>query len=313
MDTHARPTTRRGRVYVGLLAVAVVIVLAVSLVRGSGWAGFGGKAEGLAQGAEGLPTDQREPSHDVEPLQFVVSSFNVLGAGHTGPNGNVPQRPDWDRRLGPQIRMLDANGIDVVGFQEFEPRQYHGFVRRTGNAWGMYPATTFGPRFTRNSIAWRRDVWELVDSAPLRVPYFRGNLIPIPVVLLRHQETGRQVYLINTHNPASIKRRGNNDRWRVEALRRQLAKVRELRRKAPDVPVILMGDFNERLEAYCPALRAGLRAANPGGGGPGCTAPAEMGIDWIFGTSDVRFADYARLRTGWISDHPMIVARATVD
>jgi endonuclease/exonuclease/phosphatase family metal-dependent hydrolase len=269
--------------------------------------GLGDDAGELADKAQDLIDG---PDEEPRPLSFVVSTFNVLGAGHTGPRGNKPQWADWDRRLGAQIRLLNANRVDVVGFQEFERPQFRGFVRRTNGAWGVYPALSLGPQHTRNSIAWRRDVWELADYGPLHVPYFRGKTRPIPVILLTHKETGRQVFVINTHNPTSNKRRGNNARHRAESVRRQLAKMRSLRQRAPDVPVILMGDFNERQGVYCKARRAGMHAANPGGSGPGCAPPALMGIDWIFGTPDLSFADYRRQDTGGSSDHPMIVASA---
>lgn len=267
--------------------------------------GLGDDAGELAERAQDLIDGPDE--QPLRPLSFVASTFNVLGAGHTGPRGNKPQWADWDRRLGAQIRMLNANQVDVVGFQEFERPQFHGFVRRTNGAWGVYPALSLGRQHTRNSIAWRRDVWELADYSPLSVPYFRGKTRPIPVILLTHKATGRQVYVINTHNPTSNKRRGNNARYRAESMRRQLAKVRSLRQRAPEVPVILMGDFNERQQAYCRARRAGLQAANPGGTGPGCAPPGLMGIDWIFGTPDLTFSGYRRQDTGGASDHPMIV------
>ena len=271
--------------------------------------GLGDEADDLAQEAQGL-IDGEDEKPAPAPLEFRLSSFNVLGAGHTGPRGNKPDWADYGPRLTTQLRLLNSNDVDVVGFQEFEPPQYQSFMRRTGGAWGVYPAMSKGRPAVRNSIAWRRDVWDLADYTTLPVPYFRGNIVPMPVILLTHRQTGRQVYLINVHNPASSSRRGNNEPWRDEAARRQLAKVRQLRDSAPTVPVILMGDFNERLEVYCKATAGGdMQAANPGDDTGRCSPPALMGIDWIFGTSDLVFTDYRRVATR-SSDHPMLVVSA---
>ncbi len=280
---------------------------------GSGLAsGLGADAGDLAARAQDLVDGPEEQAP--RPLTFVVSSFNVLGASHTSPRGNKSRYAGGDRRLGAQLGLLGSQDVDVVGFQEFESSQYRGFMRRTRGAWGVYPALSLGRNPVRNSIAWRRDVWDLADYGTIPIPYFRGNKVPMPVILLTHKQTKRQIYLINVHNPASNPRRGNNERWRDEATRRQLAKVRSLRQKAPRVPVILMGDFNERLEAYCRVTGGGgMVAANPGGDSSGCTAPALMGIDWIFGTADIRFTDYRRRETGGASDHPMLVTTATIE
>lgn len=270
--------------------------------------GLGDDADDLAQEAQGLVDGENEEPSPA-PLAFRLSSFNVLGAGHTGPRGNKAGWADYSPRLTTQLRLLNSNGVDVVGLQEFEAAQFQSFVKRTRGAWGVYPAMSKGRAAVRNSIAWRRDVWDLADYTTLPVPYFRGNIVPMPVILLTHKQTKRQVYLINVHNPASSKRRGNNERWRDEAVRRQLDKVRQLRQDAPSVPVILMGDFNERLEVYCRATAGGdIQAANPGDDTGPCSPPALMGIDWIFGTSDLVFSGYRRIATR-SSDHPMLVTR----
>jgi endonuclease/exonuclease/phosphatase family metal-dependent hydrolase len=270
-----------------------------------------GKAQDLIDGED---EEEPAPAPPDPPLDFVVSTFNVLGAGHTSAGGNKPQMASGEQRLGRQISMLNANGVEVVGFQEFEPSQYHSFMRRTRGAWGVYPAMSKGRAAVRNSIAWRRSVWDLADYGTIPIPYFRGKIVPMPVILLTHKQTKRQVWLINVHNPASSSRRGNNERWRDEATRRQVAKVRSLRARAPQVPVILMGDFNERQEVYCKVTARGdIDAANPGGDRPGCAPPALMGIDWIFGTRDIGFSAYRRQSAGGASDHPMIVSRAAVE
>lgn len=284
-------------------------------LRESGLAsGLGDEAGDLADRAQDLIDEENKPQEEPpQPLRFVVSSFNVLGASHTSARGNKPGWASGEARLGRQIGLLNANNVDVVGFQEFEHNQFRSFMRRTGGSWGVYPALSKGRNFVRNSIAWRRSVWDLADYRTVTIPYFRGEPIEMPVILLTHRATGRQAYFFNVHNPASNPRRGNNERWRDVATSREVATVRRLKRAAPKVPVVLTGDFNERGEAYCRVTSGGdINAANPGGDRPGCALPAYAGIDWIFGTADIEFTNYVVQRTGGASDHPMLVATATV-
>ena len=276
--------------------------------------GLGDEAGDLADRAQDLVDDANRPDEEPQqPLRFVVGSFNVLGASHTDRGGNKRGWATGEARLPAQIRMLDSNDVDVVGFQEFEHTQFRSFMRRTGGSWGVYPALSKGRNFVRNSIAWRRSTWDLADYRTVTIPYFGGERVEMPVILLTHKATGRQAYFFNIHNPASTKQRGNNQKWRTIALTREIATVRRLRKAAPDVPVLLTGDFNERGEAYCRMTSGGdINAANPGGDRPGCGLPAYAGIDWIFGTADIEFSGYVVQRSGGASDHPLLAATATV-
>ena len=60
--------------------------------------------------------------------------------------------------------------------------------------------------------------------------------------------------------------------------------------KRTGVPVILLGDFNERDEAYCSITgNSDLEAVNGGGWPNGrCDPPSWMRIDWIFASPSVR-------------------------
>lgn len=276
--------------------------------------GLGDDADDLAARAQDLIDEDNRKPVQREPLRFVVSSFNVLGASHTRPRtGNKPGYATGEARLGAQIAMLNSNDVDVVGLQEFEHTQYRSFMRRTGGSWGVYPGLSKGRNFVRNSIAWRRNVWDLADYRTVTIPYFRGQPIQMPVILLTHKASGRQAYFFNIHNPASNPKRGNNERWRDIGTAREVAIVRKLKKSAPRVPVVLTGDFNERGEAYCKVTSGGdINAANPGGDRPGCDLPQYAGIDWIFGTADIEFSNYTVQQTGRASDHPMLVATATV-
>lgn len=263
----------------------------------------------LASRVQDLLGEEPEP----EPAEFRMGSFNVLGASHTTSRGNKPQYASGVSRMQGAVRLLADTGVDVVGFQEFEMVQYHALKRMTGDRYAVYPGPALGRGPIRNSVAWRQDTWDLVDARTIPIPYFRGKRVPMPYVLLKHQASGQPVYFINIHNPTSNKKRGNNERWRDLATRLETTLARRLNRA--DVPVILMGDFNERSEAFCRVTGAGLVAANGGRPGPPCVPPASAGIDWIFGTRDISFSDYARYDSGLVNrvtDHPMLVVTARV-
>jgi hypothetical protein len=82
--------------------------------------------------------------------------------------------------------------------------------------------------------------------------------------------------------------------------------------------VLVTGDMNDTRRYYCPFVRATrMHAANGGRVTRGrCRLPDNPGIDWIFGTTDIRFTGYSEAsgrlarRT---SDHPMIWANAGLE
>jgi endonuclease/exonuclease/phosphatase family metal-dependent hydrolase len=244
---------------------------------------------------------------------FRVASFNVLGDSHTSAGGDKPRYASGATRIGWALQALNASTVDVVGFQEYESVQHNAFARQTGDAWGVYPGTSLGSNPVRNSIAWRRDTWTAVETHTISIPYFRGNRVPMPYVLLENNDTGQRVWLINVHNPTSNNKRGNNERWRDLGTSLEINLMNDL--KADGTPVILMGDFNERTEAFCRVTSgAGAVAANGGTTSP-CRPPEGHGIDWIFGTPSIDFSSYVRLRTPLIArttDHPMVSTTATI-
>jgi len=248
------------------------------------------------------------------PTAFRVATFNVLGASHTAPGGNKRGWADGNTRMGWAISIIESSGADVVGLQEFEVSQFQTFVGRAGGTWDVYPGLSEGKPAVRNSIAWRRDTWQLVEGATIPIPYFHGNLVPMPYVRLRNIASGQDVYFINIHNPASNRRRGDNERHRDDATGRQIDLVSRLH--TAGFPVILTGDFNERAEVFCRVTGSGsMRAANGGSVGGGCAPPADHGIDWIFGSSVIEFSNYSSTRAGLVqraSDHPYVVADAVI-
>lgn len=252
------------------------------------------------------------------PATFRMASFNVLGASHTGPGGNKPGYAGGTSRMGWAVQLIRGNNISVVGLQEYESSQHSTFSRITGGGWGVYPGMQIGTKGVRNSIAWNTAVWELVEAHTISIPYFHGNLVPMPYILLKHHETGRLAWFINIHNPAST--RGPAQHWRDVATQKEIALMNDLQEPQTSnqlgIPTFLTGDFNEKAEAFCRVTAgADAQAANGGTSSP-CRLPSNHGIDWIFGsTPGVEFSGYVRLDGGLVNrvtDHPMIHTSVTL-
>ena len=242
----------------------------------------------------------------------------MLGASHTAPGGNKRGYAGGTTRIGWTVQLLRGNNVSVAGLQEYEKSQHAQFSRITGGGWGIYPGLQVGNKGVRNSISWNNAVWELVEAHTIPIPYFHGNLVPMPYVLLKHKATGRLAWFINIHNPAST--RGPAQHWRDVATAKEIALMNQL--QAPQstnqigIPTFLMGDFNEKSEAFCRVTAgANAQAANGGTSSP-CQLPSNHGIDWIFGsTPGVGFSNYVRMDGGLVnrvSDHPMVFADVTL-
>lgn len=258
--------------------------------------------------ADGLPAP---------PATFRIGSFNLLGHSHTTKGGNKRGYASGTTRIGWAVQLIRGNNISVVGLQEYEPIQHNRFVGLTGGGWGVYPGMQI-KKGVRNSIAWNKSVWELVQAHTIPIPYFHGNLVPMPYIQLKHKETGRLAWFINIHNPAST--RGPAQHWRNVATSKEIALMNQLQAPEsphkPGIPTFLTGDFNEKAEAFCRVTAgANAQAANGGTRSP-CRLPPKHGIDWIFGsTPGVEFSNYVRLDGGLVdrtSDHPLIHAQVTL-
>ena len=245
------------------------------------------------------------------PMVFRVASFNVLGDSHTGPGGNKVGFPDGSARMDMAVATLRNNGVDVVGFQEFEQSQFAMFSARAGE-YSLYPGMALGNKSVRFNIAWRSSMWRMVDAHTLSIPYAGGSRIAMPVVLLESTTNGRRAWFANFHNPADTPNLGNNARWRAEAAGIEISHLSSLHAQ-DGLPVIVTGDFNERDEIFCRFTAGGIFSAAAGGSsGAGCAPPPSMQVDWIFGSSGVAFDGYSVTDTGRASDHAMVHAQATL-
>ena len=251
------------------------------------------------------------------PTTFRVGNFNVLGFGHTEPGGDRKGYADGRKRMVWATQAITASRVDLIGFQEFEPPQYAKFAELMP-AWSLWPTPQQGNSAIANSIAWKSSVWTAVVKTTYQSPYFHGGLQARPIVQLRNNATGQLVWVLNTHNPANVA--GDAQRWRDQAERIQAAKINDLRRQQPQVPVIFTGDMNDRERFYCPMTYLTELESASGGyhGDPpdGTCQPAKpVSIDWIMGTDDVDFSGYTTRNDALVrkaSDHAYIYAAASV-
>jgi endonuclease/exonuclease/phosphatase family metal-dependent hydrolase len=240
---------------------------------------------------------------------FNIATFNVLGASHTAAGGNKASWPDYDKRLPKQIAMIEAVKADVVGLQEFQPKQRALFVRLAGKSWGVYPdSTKVDPE---NSIVYRKSKFTLLEGNTIAIPYFNGHERQMPYVLLQDNKTGRTMYVINVHNPASTSRYPNQGKWRAAALARERQLIIDLRANAR--PVFLTGDFNDRQKAFC-GITTGKLAITPDSiPSMECAYPPKYyWVDWIFAAGQARFTTLSvdtSTKPKRISDHPLVVSR----
>ncbi len=274
----------------------------------------GGQGEAPLPGGSPIifPGDPVPAEPVPEPVEFVISSFNILGSTHTtgGSRARFASGPVRARAV-PQL--LAHHGVEIVGFQEMQNNQRAVIESIVGDRFAMYPGASMSERESVNSIAWDTTRWEAVDSRTIDIPYFFGNIRKMPVVRLQNRTNDAQIWVANFHNPADA--HGPAEQWRDRAQQIQIQLANELIEQ-DGIPVLFTGDFNEREDVFCAFTAATpLTAADGGSNGGVCQPPQPTYIDWVFGYG-VRwlshFADKGPLvhRT---TDHPMIVVKAVLD
>gem|GEM_PF-921940 len=263
---------------------------------------------------------------------FRIATFNVLGNSHTTASGDEPDRPSGTKRMAYAVQALAEASPSIIGFQEMESVQYEALKQLTGATYGTYPGPDPDQLVVANNIAWRSDTWRLLSATTFSAPYFYGKFSRRPLVLLQNIHTGQRVYVMNTHNPATLASRGDATAYRNQAVQIEAALITRLRSTHPDIPVLFTGDMNDWSNFYCPiTAQAPVHAAY---GGSHVLAPADQcnpptfsatsatgtttykPIDWIVGSPDVSFSGATRLKDDAVStasDHPLYWADATVD
>ena len=240
---------------------------------------------------------------------FVLSSFNVLGASHTRNGGRG--RTSGVVRIRQAAELLARHAVDVAGFQELQQVQARELLRVENGSWALFP----GPgrdKDSENSVGWRTSRFELVDATTIPIPYFDGHHRQMPVVLLRDRASGVQAWFGNFHNPAETARYHHQQGWRNLATQQEIGLAN--RTRTTGVPLFITGDMNERAPYFCRlTAHTDLHAAHGGSNGPaGCDAGRPRAVDWIFGGPAATFSGYDEDRSHLVditTDHPVISTR----
>jgi hypothetical protein len=253
------------------------------------------------------PKPKPKPPAPPPELDFNLTSFNVLGANHTGRHGNHKGFAGARRRASGAVALLAKHQSDVVGFQELQGPQLAYLMRHTNL--DFFPGFSQGHLGTDNSIGWRRDNWVAIDKRVVRIPYFNGGPRVMPVVRLRNIHTGIQAWFTNFHNPAETARFHHQQRFRVRATHIEAALANRL--LSTGLPVFITGDMNERGAYFCRLTSRAPMVAARGGTNNGACRPVGHGIDWIFGSQGVTFTNYVEDHSRldhFTTDHPVVTA-----
>lgn len=331
--------TRPSRTLTSLALSAVLALVATALAVTAG----AGTPSSAALSAAAVPP--------APPTTFRIGSFNILGASHTddGSHAGFPFQ-GYRARMERTVGYIDQAQLSVVGLQEFHPRQYDYFRQLVGKRYELWPDTRdMDRKLTENSIAWRPDIWTAVIRTSWSAPYFGGDMQRRPLVLLRHNLTGQQIWVMNTHSPADTYCNPDECAQPLRDRHQQIAAsvVNQLRAERPDVPVFYTGDMNDREQFYCPfTASTDMESAAWGHNlynNPDPTtvdeahepdSPEDCGmfkpaaVNWIMASQEVDWANYTyhfasqARRADWtnpntdpnvyVSDHAMIYADAIV-
>jgi hypothetical protein len=244
-------------------------------------------------------------------LEFVISTFNVLGASHTSPTGKDPGRASGPVRAVRAAELIRRHGADVIGFQELQRSQLLTLRRHTDL--DFYPGLAFGD--PENSIGWRREEFVAVEEHTVRIPYFDGGPRSMPFVKLRSRGTGLEAWFANFHNPAETAQYHHQQPYRDDATRIEIALADQLITRT-GLPVFVTGDMNERASYFCRFTAGTPMVAARGGSNNGrCLAGHPRAVDWIFASQGVDVLDYVEDRSHLVditTDHPVVVARVRI-
>lgn len=233
---------------------------------------------------------------------FGVAMLNILGSQHTA--GGKGGFASGTSRAYAATQLLVSRGASIIGFSEIQADQL-GVFTNNAPSYDVYPGTSLGSAGIPTSVAWDTRVWRLVEASTLTIP-FSGQQRPSPVVRLANVATGAEVWVMNFHNSP-----GGMEGERDQAQAIEIAKVREL--EATGIPIIVTGDFNEKLEALCAFTATSLQSAV--GGGNCYPPPYSPRVDWIFASESFSVNSYDVTRDApvpYITDHHALFARLSL-
>ena len=247
-----------------------------------------------------------------QPYAFTMTSFNVLGSQHTAPGGDAQEFAPGRIRAEWAAALLSSYGSTVAGLQELQADQLAGIDRATGGRFDFWPGTAKGGAGIPQSLMWDTSVWKATYKDVITIP-FMGTTRPQPIVRLQNIATGREIYVINIHNSPKDAQGREGERDKATAI--EIATINQLRHE-DGIPVFIMGDFNEHAEAFCKITgQTDLVAAQGGSNDGTCRPPAQMRVDWMFGSTDAPFTGF-RFDTGAqvrrITDHAVLTSSVSV-
>lgn len=261
------------------------------------------------------PSSVAPSSKSVPRPSFKIASFNTLGASHTDRGGSRAGMASGVTRTKWMIKLMNRYNIKVAGLQEFQKPQMYYFKKRASNRFGLFPGKKAKQRNTHNAVIWRKDTFKLVKPSTVKIPYFNGRMLDMPVVRLRERASGREIFVVSVHNPATTRQHGNQLRWREKAMRIEIQLTKRLL-KRHRIPVFMTGDMNERERYFCQYTKNGRMIAAAGGSNRKVCKPPPgriARVDWVFGPRGTKFTNYRFIKNRAVqrtSDHPLIVARA---
>lgn len=243
-----------------------------------------------------------------EPVTFGLASSNVLGSNHTSPGGDKSFFAPGTLRMEWEVSYLRNVPSDIIGFQETQRDQLATFMRATGNTYDAWPGEQLGAGGVPQTMVWRTDLFTAVEKRYITIP-FLGQRRKQPVVLLRHNQTGREFWVINAHNAP-------RDRFaeRAQAQALEISTINELRRTG--LPVLFVGDMNDKEKIFCGVTGQTDLYSPLGGSNDGtCRPPRGMRVDWMFGSAGVQFDGFRDDKNPALrraTDHAVLLAQVTL-
>lgn len=222
---------------------------------------------------------------------FGVGELNVLGADrtHCRAGNDVCQYPAWpavEQRSADQAAAIAASGVSVVTLQEVQPAGVKTLAASLGAGWTIYGQPT---NTNDAAVAWRNDTWTPVSKGSIPTPWYQGSTNNLPWVLLQAPATGQQVIVMSAHTVA-LHVYGATLADQHRAFDVLAAAWKTLASKAPGVPIILGGDFNNpALPCYFDAIADAVDSAGAQGTEASCSIPRTHldPTEWTVSTRDV--------------------------
>ncbi|MDN5894971.1 MAG: cutinase family protein, partial [Nocardioides sp.] len=208
-----------------------------------------------------------------------VTSFNILGSGHTRPFADASNYASGRIRAEWAADLIEEYGSSIVGFQEINADQFRAIMKIMGPRYRAYPGLKRGARAIWTNMIWDPKVWALNSAETYKIPFLKAQR-PQPIVRLVNKATGKRVAVLNVHNVS----RNDPERRRQRAaeLRIEIAQVKRMRRAGWEV--ILGGDMNDRRTTFCRITRETDLSAVQGGSNRNgkCVMPKQTRLDWVF-------------------------------